>query len=499
MFSPTYCFDDILIEPNISSIKSRKDINLNTNIGSNGRELILKKPIISSPMDTVSESNMAIALAKLGGISIIHRFMPIEKQVNEIEKVKRFINYIYRKPYKLDKTTKIIDAIKYIEDVKVNTICVMDGEQFYGLITNRDILSMNNIDYYSTLDENIITKYDNTIKIFKNDNEINDLNNKNLNEIILNAFDLMNKNRIEKIPIIDEATRKLQGIITRKSVIHYFNNTEKACLDKVGRLCVGACVGIQPGYMDDVAKLVKAGADLICVDTANGHNINTINTCKDIRGKYPNLIIMAGNVCSSNGFEELAKSDIDCIRLGIGNGSICTTRLETGVGNCQFSNIYECFNSKITNNLDTKIICDGGSLGKTGNKFKALCAGANAIMVGKTLAGTEESPGEIIIRNGKKVKYFRGMASAMATLSKQEKMNKNSKVSSVEGVDGDVPFKGPISSIIDNINDGLRSGMSYLGSKNMNELHILRKENKIKFRLCTSIGLTETNIRIKTY
>ena len=177
MFSPTYCFDDILIEPNISSIKSRKDINLNTNIGSNGRELILKKPIISSPMDTVSESNMAIALAKLGGISIIHRFMPIDKQVQEIEKVKRFINYIYRNPYKLDKTTSCYDAVKYSEDVKVKTICIMDGDKFYGLITNRDIQFLNYVnENLDTLEDIIITTYDKTIKIFKNDYEINNLN-----------------------------------------------------------------------------------------------------------------------------------------------------------------------------------------------------------------------------------------------------------------------------------------------------------------------------------
>ena len=251
--------------------------------------------------------------------------------------------------------------------------------------------------------------------------------------------------------------------------------------------------------------LVAAQVDLICVDVANGYNEYTAKAIHQIRSKYPALVIMAGNVCNAAGFEFLADPmlDVDCIRVGIGNGSICTTRLETGIGKGQFSAVLECFQSKVNNpHFLSHIICDGGSLGKTGNKVKALAAGAVAVMLGRTLASTEESPGQIIYRNGKRFKYIRGMASTMASLSSQEKLKKfKSDISSMtsEGVDGEQELTGSVIDLLEQIKGGLRSGLSYLGAHTIGQLHEKAVKQEIRFNLVSSIGMSETGIRVKTY
>ena len=271
--------------------------------------------------------------------------------------------------------------------------------------------------------------------------------------------------------------------------------------------------------------MVAVGVDLICIDVANGFNENVFNIIKIIRDKYPTLILMVGNVCNWQGYAALAKFDVDCIRIGVGNGSICTTRLETGIGKGQFSAVAECFRYKIANNSLPHIICDGGSLGKNGNKVKALACGSSAVMLGRTLSSTEESPGSIIYRNGKRFKYIRGMASSMASLSKDEKTggsggsssgssnsgsigsrnsnnnNNNNKRKTMhsEGVDGEQELSGSVVDVLEQINGGLKSGMSYLGCENIKQLHNKNAKWELKFNLVTSIGMTETGIRIKTY
>jgi IMP dehydrogenase len=509
----SYCFDDVLMHPRPSDVKSRGDISLKTNIGSENRTLNLKIPLISSPMDTVSGENMAIKMALEGGLGIIHRFMSFEEQLQSVMNVKRYINYVFTKPYTIKLNQ---DYTEYVDKLHIKTFIVTDEkDKFIGLVTNRDFNNSrdsNKLSYtsYFALHKLFYTKSD-------FNNIINNRNSEAFHYFMLNCRDLMMKHKVEKCPIFEkinhldmylpygennEKTTTLLGLVTMKSIEHYFNNSSKACLDRDGRLCVGAAVGIRGDYLDRVEALVSAGVDCICVDVANGHNTHTIDSVKEIRKRYPNLVIMAGNVCSAEGFYNLARAGADCIRVGIGNGSICSTRLETGVGYGQWSAVDDCYQNKLENNLSTKIICDGGSLGKTGNKVKALAIGADAIILGRTLAGTNESPGTIITRNGKRMKYFRGMASTMANISGQESSCKKAKLNTnftAEGVDGMVDIKGSVVDILGQITGGIRSGLSYLGVYNLDELDEIRRMNDITWVQSTAIGLQETSTRIKTF
>lgn len=513
----SYCFDDILMEPLHSNIQSRSQVLLETNIATNSRSLVLKMPLISSPMDTVTETQMAIKMALAGGLGIIHRFMSIEEQVAQVVKVKRFLQYIIRAPYTISPDASLQDVDTLITRYGVSTFCVVSSTQeFQGILTHRDIEAMRNsnitpystikvIDYMSKYKLNNSTnsiKYNLLFKtIYTTPNEL-DLHSE---KILIQAKDQMVANRIEKIPILETNSNRLLGLVTLKNIMHWENNKSKACIDFTGALCVGAAVGITGDSFERLDALVAAHVDLICVDVANGYNEYTAQAIRKIRKKYPSLVIMAGNVCNASGFEYLADPmlDVDCIRVGIGNGSICTTRLETGIGKGQFSAVLECFQAKINNvQLRSHIICDGGSLGKTGNKVKALAAGAVAVMLGRTLASTEESPGQIIYRNGKRFKYIRGMASTMANLSSQEKTKKfKSDLSSIisEGVDGEQELTGSVIDLIEQIKGGLRSGLSYLGTHTIIQLHEKALKQEIRFNLVSSIGMSETGIRVKTY
>ncbi len=495
----SFCFDDILMEPLLSNINSRKNINLEINIGTNGRVLLLKTPLISSPMDTVTETNMAIHMALNGGIGIIHRYMSIDEEVSQVSKVKRHLQYVITEPYKISSNATYNDILKMENEFGVSSFCVVDNENnFMGIITRRDIEYMNHCN--------------NSGKVLK----ISEFMNKqlikfdmmdttySLENILKLSKELMLQNKIQKIPLLRNG--KLHGLITLKNIKHYEDNKYKACIDNNGALCVGASIGIVGDYMERLEALVNAGVDLICIDVANGFNTNVFQVIKNIRDKYPKLVLMVGNVCNWQGYAALSQYDVDCIRIGVGNGSICTTRLETGIGKGQFSAVSECFRYKTINWCRPNIICDGGSLGKNGNKAKALASGACAVMLGRTLASTEESPGTIIYRNGKRFKYIRGMASTMATLSKQEKTNdENLKSGSKrknmhsEGVDGEQELSGSVIDIIEQINSSLKSSMSYLGCCYINELHEKNKKGEIKFNLVTSIGMSETGIRVKTY
>jgi IMP dehydrogenase len=503
----SYCFDDVLMEPLYSNISSRGTISLDINIGTNGRNLILKTPLISSPMDTVTEKDMAIKMALSGGLGIIHRYMDIDEQVQHITKVKRFLQYIIQEPYRVLPTTTYNEIEQMSEKYNVSSFCVvssMETNELVGLITRRDIDYMKYCDNNSlmtlTVSDIIKAVYTNIIKL--DINNISSNVDNSLDNILNVAKFLMLNNRIEKIPLTDGVV--LKGLITLKNIRHYEDNKSKACVDINGSLCVGASIGIIGDYLERLDKLVNAGSDLICVDVANGFNENVFNAIRIIRSKYPNIVLMVGNVCNWQGYEALSQFDVDCVRVGVGNGSICTTRLETGIGKGQFSAVSECFNYKVKNSVLPNIICDGGSLGKTGNKVKALACGSSAIMLGRTLASTEESPGQIIFRNGRRFKYIRGMASTMANLSKQEKtaVNQTKKLKTnftSEGVDGEQELTGSVVDVIEQINGGIKSGMSYLGCENIGQLHNKRAKNEINFNLVTSIGMSETGIRVKTY
>ena len=507
---PSLCFDDILISPLYSKIKSRKDINLSINLGTNGRNLLLKTPVISSPMDTVSMSNMCIKMALYGGIGILHRYQSIESQVSELQKVKRYLQYIITKPYTL-KLKNTIDYVKeLIKEHKVLTFCVVDDtNHLLGILTNRDMEYIINTNGNTILVENIMNPL-NKLHIIKISTElftilIDDKNNIEFINIISNAKKMMIQTKVEKIPIVDIETNILLGLITWKNVKHFEDNQSQSCLDNKGKLCCGAAIGITDDWNQRLESLIEEGADCICIDVASGHNENLGIVLEQIRSKYHNLILIAGNICTGEGYKYLADKDIDCIRVGIGNGSICSTRKETGIGRGQFTSIMEVCDYKIKFKLHSHIISDGGSLNSTGNKAKAIIAGASAIMLGRTLAATEESPSMIIYKDGQKYKYTRGMASTSANMSKNElcgykkdKCNSNEDIikKHSEGIDGYTHLCGSVKDVIDDIVSGVKSSFSYIGCENIYQVHQLRYDGKILFNLITSLGMNETNTRL---
>jgi IMP dehydrogenase len=489
---PSYCFDDVLLLPRYSNIKSRKEVDLTCELSAepDKRSLRLKSPLISSPMDTVTGSQMAIAMALNGGLGIIHRFMSEEEQLRQVEEVKRYVQYIFTDPYTININDTVGNLRSIVKSTNVNTLCVIDNDVLVGIITKRDLsLIINNDEIMDSerIIENIMTAT--PLVIFYNDNLTTE-------DYLLEARVLMERHKIEKVPIVYEGSNKLYGIITKRCIEFYFNNKKHATMDNDGRLSCGMAVGVANVNWEHINSLVEAGVDLLCVDVANGHNANCINMVIELRRRYPNIIIMAGNIATGDGLIALAKVGVDCVRIGIGNGSICSTRLQTGVGYGQFSAVNEIFEAKQEYCLKTKLVCDGGSLGKIGNKMKALASGADAVMLGRSLASCIESPGMVINRNGKRVKYFRGMASKMASMSKSD----DKAVSgTAEGVDGVVDVKGSVSDTIEEICGGIRSGMSYQGCRSINELLDLRANGDIKWGLSTAIGLNETGIRIKTF
>jgi IMP dehydrogenase len=467
-------------------------------------------------MDTVTEKDMAIKMALNGGIGIIHRYMSIEDQVTQIKQVKRFLQYAITQPYTLPATATYEELITHHDKYGVSSFCIvysLTSNNIIGIITRRDIEYMRESSTSETTTPiiNYITKHPITLTITSQ----HELAHSNIEKLIKSAKSLMLEHKIEKVPLVYASTssQQLAGLITLKNIRHYENNKSKACVDSNGALCVGAAIGIVDDWQLRLDSLVAEGCDLICIDVANGFNTNVISTIATIRQQYPNLVLMAGNVCNWQGYKSMCDVDIDLIRVGVGNGSICTTRLETGIGKGQFTAVNECFDVCYTSDHPShqppkyraNIVCDGGSLGKTGNNVKALASGAIAIMLGRTLASTEESPGHIIFRNGKRFKYVRGMASTMANLSKQEKTGKtamggklNTKFTA-EGVDGEQELTGSVEDVIEQINGGLKSGLSYLGCENIQQLHEKRQNNEIKFNVVTSIGMSETGIRVKTY
>lgn len=504
----SYCFDDVLLLPRYSDISSRKNINLETELSSNTelRSLKLKSPLISSPMDTVTDDNMAIHMALNGGIGIIHRFMSNEMQLEKVKNVKRYVQYVFTNPYSINENARVFELKNELERINIKTLCVVnDDNELMGIITKRDCKNLNELceDYSHTPIAKLMTPKHNIRYLYiDSENELND----KLEYYLNLAKAKMIEHRIEKIPVIIKKKRTsyldrtekyvLYGIITDRSIKYYFENKKMATLDKLGRLCCGVAIGVHNIDWQHIENLVNNGVDLLCIDVANGYNKNCIDTAIKLRSKYPHIIIMAGNICTDEGLKPFADADVDCIRIGIGNGSICTTRLQTGVGFGQFTAINEIMDEKINNNYSIKLISDGGSLGKIGNKVKALASGADAIMLGRSLAGCLESPGMIINKDGKKVKYFRGMASKMASLSKNNDNINNVNITS-EGIDGTIDVKGSVADIINEINGGICSGLSYLGCHNLKELNLLRIQNEIEWGLSTSIGLNETGTRIK--
>ncbi len=467
-------FDDVLIEPRYSNIQSRKNIDIGGFLTKNIR---LNLPLISSPMDTITESEMAIHMAINGGLGIIHRYNTIEQQVDMIKKVKRYLSFIIENPYTIYCNETIGKLFERIKKDKVSSYIVVDtNNNFLGMITKRDlavhIISQNS---------------DNTL--------ISDVMNKDIITVEKDitrkeAIQIMNQHKIEKLPVVED--NQVKGLILYKNLLEYEKNKNKYSLDKNDKLLVGAAVGIVDDYLERAKALVDAGCDILCVDVANGYNEKVKNVIQEL--KKLDVDIMAGNVCNPEGFEFLCNSGADCVRVGIGNGSICSTRLVTGVGTGQFTSLMKC--REIARKYNVGMISDGGHLGKDGNISKAFIVGANAMMLGKTLAATDETPGNIIFRNNRRVKCYRGMASAMAMVSKAEVTNKEYNSSqNPEGADIEVDIKGPVGEILHRIESSIKSTMSYIGCIDTEALRSI--ENEIIYNR-QSIGvMSETSIRGK--
>ena len=438
-------FDDVLIEPRYSNIDSRKNIKIKSRLTKN---ISLYLPLISSPMDTITESEMAINMATNGGLGIIHRYNTIDQQVNMVKNVKRHLSFIIEKPYTVYENETIETLLNKIKQTKVQSYLVTNiDEILVGIITKRDLNvhlvsgNKNNIHVSEIMTKDLITA---NVDITREE-----------------ALKIMNLHKIEKLPVVNDDNSI--GLISYKSLMAYELNKDKYSLDSKGQLLVGASVGIVVDYFERASALVEAGCNILCVDVANGYNERVKNVIKEL--KQLNVDIMAGNVCNSEGFEFLCLAGADCIRVGIGNGSICSTRLVTGVGSGQFSSLMKC--RQIARLYKVGMISDGGHLGKDGNISKAFIVGSDAMMLGKTLAATDETPGNIIYRNNRRVKCYRGMASAMAMVSKAEMTNKEYNSSqNPEGADIEVEIKGPVGDILQRIESSIKSTMSYVGCIN---------------------------------
>ncbi|WP_027626700.1 IMP dehydrogenase [Clostridium lundense] len=459
-----YTFDDVLLMPNKSEILP-KDASLATNLT---KKIKLNIPLMSAGMDTVTESKMAIAIAREGGIGIIHKNMTIEQQAAEVDRVKRQENGVITDPFFLAPENTIQDALDLMSRYRISGIPVTVDGKLVGIITNRDIVFET--DYSKKISE-VMTK----------ENLITAPENTTIDE----AKEILMKHKIEKLPLVD-ADNNLRGLITIKDIekVRKFPNSAK---DEKGRLLCGAAVGITKDMLERVKALVDANVDVITLDTAHGHSQGVLNGVKIIKEKYPELQIIAGNVATAEATRDLILAGADCVKVGIGPGSICTTRVVAGVGVPQLTAVMDCVEE--ANKYGVPIIADGG-LKYSGDIVKALAAGAKICMLGSMFAGCEESPGETEIYQGRSYKVYRGMGSlaAMACGSRDRYFQEEGKKLVPEGVEGRVPYKGLVSETIFQLIGGIRSGMGYLGAKTLEDLY-----KTARFVEQTSSGLRESH------
>ena len=445
-------FDDVLLVPKFSDIVSRSQTDLTTQLS---RNISINIPIISANMDTVTESTMAVTIAREGGIGIIHRFLTIQEEVDEIHKVKRAGSVIIENPYLINPEQTIQDAFKIMNEKQVSGLLVTDSSSnLIGILTERDVL-FEPVDC-SKLVKDLMTK---------------DVVSAKPGIDFQQAKEILKNNRIEKLPLTDEHN-KIKGLITSQDI----SNLEKypnASKDEKGRPLVGAAVGVKGDFMQRTEALLDAGVDVIVVDIAHGHSENAINTVKNIKKAFPNCELIAGNVATAHGTEDLIKAGVDAVKVGVGSGSICITRVITGSGVPQLTAVLDC--AKIGNEHNIPIISDGGTR-TSGDATKALAAGAHSVMIGGILGGTDESPGSTISKNGKRFKIYRGMASLGASLGRKSKDSGNAGLTDdlndyvAEGVEGMVPYRGSVTDIITQITGGIRSGLSYCGAHNIQQM-----------------------------
>ena len=438
-------FDDVLLVPKKSSVSSRKNISVKTKLTKN---IELNNPLVSSNMDTVTESNMAIAMARNGGIGILHRFNSIEEQVKMVEEVKRAEGLIIRDPYCVNLDSSLEDIKSLMNSKKVHSLLVSEVGQLKGIITSRDIRFYKN----GKTAQEIMTPREKLI-VGKPDISFEE------------ATELLDKNRIEKLPLVD-ADNNIKGLITSKDILNRINRPH-ASLDNYGRLLVGAAIGVKD-YLVRAEALVGADVDVLVIDIAHGHSDLAVDTLKTLKEKFE-VDIIVGNVATSEGTEALIRAGADGVKVGVGPGSICITRIVTGSGVPQLTAILN--SASVAKKFNVPIIADGG-IRNSGDITKALAAGASTVMLGSVLAGTDESPGDLLIKDGRQVKIIRGMAGYGANMSKRERESVRSDVFDIvpEGVEGTVPYRGSVRDIIKQLVGGLQSGISYCGSTNISEM-----------------------------
>lgn len=460
-------FDDVLLIPAYSEVLPR-EVDLTTSFS---RNIKMNIPIVSAAMDTVTEAKLAIAIAREGGIGVIHKNMSIEEQALQVKFVKRAENGMISNPVSILRNKTVGQALAMMAEFKIGGIPVVDGEnRLVGIVTNRDLRFRRDL---NELIDDVMTK----------DNIITTRQSTNLEA----AADILQQHKIEKLPVVD-ADNKLIGLITYKDITKA-KDKPFACKDKDGRLRVAAGVGVTHDTLQRVEALVNAGVDAIVIDTAHGHSKGVADKLKEVKKAFPEIDIVVGNIATGEAAKYLADAGADGIKVGIGPGSICTTRVVAGIGVPQLSAIYDV--TKALKGSGIPVIADGG-LRYSGDIVKALAAGGNSVMMGSLLAGVEESPGETIIYNGRRFKSYRGMGSleAMDKGSKDryfQDMEADIKKLVPEGIAARVPYKGSLYEVVYQMLGGLRAGMGYCGAKNIITLH------NAKFTRITNAGVAESH------
>ena len=463
-------FDDVLIVPAASKVLP-SDVSTETHIT---KDIKLNIPFVSAAMDTVTEAQLAIAIAQEGGLGFIHKNMSIERQAAEVDKVKRSESGMIINPITIEQNKPIGDALALMARYSISGVPVVEKGKLVGIITNRDLRFITAEDYGAKVSEYMTAE---------------NLVTAPIGTTLEEAVKPLQKHRIEKLPVVDK-NGMLQGLITIKDIRKKMKYP-KAVKDDVGRLRVGAAVGVSGDFMDRVAALVNANVDIITVDTAHGHSAKVIEAVKKIKKAYPSLPLVAGNVATFEATRDLAKAGADCIKVGIGPGSICTTRVVAGVGVPQLTAVMEC--AKAAKEADIPIIADGG-IKYSGDAVKALVAGASVVMIGSIFGGTKESPGEVELYQGRRYKVYRGMGS-MAAMKEgsSDRYFQDEKTSSgkyvPEGIEGRVHYKGELADVIFQLVGGLQSGMGYAGAASIKELG-----EKTQFVEITNAGLRESHV-----
>ena len=460
-------FDDVLLLPGYSEVHPR-DVDTTTLLT---REITLNTPVVSAAMDTVTESALAIAIAREGGLGIIHKNLPVLEQVEEVDRVKRSESGMIVNPITLPPDVPIARALELMEKFRISGVPITEGKRLVGILTNRDL--------------RFVKSHDLRVKdVMTHEKLVTAPVGTTLEE----AERILHQHKIEKLPVVDDQYN-LRGLITVKDIqkrIAY----PRSCKDHLGRLRAGAAIGVGPDASERVAELVRAGVDVVVIDSAHGHSKAVIETTRAVKSAHPNLQLIVGNVATADGTRDLIRAGADCVKIGMGPGSACTTRVVAGVGVPQISAVLEC--AEEAAKAGVPIIADGG-IKYSGDMVKALAAGAHSVMLGNLLAGTEESPGETLLLEGRTYKVYRGMGSLSAMSSGRgdryfQEGVKDLKKLVAEGIEARVPYKGPVSNVIYQLIGGLRAGMGYCGVSTIEGLR-----TQTRFVRITQAGLRESH------